>query len=648
MKTVKPSIAVQRQIPQHIRENYPLFVEFIKAYYEYLEDNQQVEIEKVRDIDTSLDKFINQFRGEISNGIPVDKAADKRMLIKHLREFYASRGSEASYKFIFKVLFNQDAQLYYPSAQILRVSDGKWNQDVSIFVKSSAASPNLFALSGNFITISTIRIIAGKRITKTLRTHVERVLEYSAGTYELFIEREYANEIDVYDDKSKIGSTISFTDSSSNEYSGLVLQCPAKLSIDRPGKNFKVGQIFALKTQFGRGCVVKVTKVGPLGEILRINLITIGLDYQTTFYSYLSDTKIISDEYVHPAKINTPYNSSNPIYNDNTAGFQDYGFALKQTYFGYDTSIPVEGIDRDADRFFADPSYVGDLSAQFYSDDTTNPIDENIAVIKIELGSVAKYPGYYMSQDGFISDEMYIQDGNYYQAFSYVIKVEEELRKYASLIKKILHPAGLKMFSEYTINNVVSYASIIQALKRVISKVDTTLALDQGYNWTDYIPDVSQPGSYIPAPGATKVYSSFGSAALFPSKALADSSTVYDFDTTVEVKKRFKVRTIKLFRFEIQPVDVSFLDYKKPLSDTINAEDNLEIDISSAGATSYTKSFNDDITITDTLTSAITIIRTFGDSINIVSSGYISTNPYDAEEYFASADEYNLAKQPIT
>lgn len=641
MKTVKPSIAVQRQIPQHIRENYPLFVEFIKAYYEYLEDNQQIEIEKVRDIDTSLEKFIDQFRGEISNGIPVDMAADKRMLIKHLREFYAARGSEASYKFIFKVLFNQDSELYYPSAQILRASDGKWNQDVSIFVKSSDTSPNLYPLSGNFITITTTRTVAGKPITKTLRTYVERVIEYTTGVYELFIEREYANEIDV-------GSTVTFTDNDSNVYTGSILQCPSKLSINKPGKNFKVGQIFALKTQLGRGCVVKVTKVGPLGEIQRINLITIGLDYETTFYSYLSNTKIIANEYIHPAKLNTPYVPGTPAYNDNTEGFQDYGFALKQTYFGYDVNIPVEGVDKAADRFFADPSYVGDLSAQFYSDDTTNPVDDDIAIIKIELGSVAKYPGYYMSQNGFISDEMYIQDGNYYQAFSYVIKVEEELRKYSSLIKKILHPAGLKMFSEYTINNIVSYASIIQALKKVISKVDTTLALDQGYNWSDYIPDELQPGAYVPAPGAIKVYSGFGSAALFPSKALADSSTVYDFDTTVQIKKRFRVRSIKLFRFELTVEDSSSAAYKKPLLDEIIVEDALEIDISSAGATSYTKSFNDDITISDVLSRSKEIIRTFGDSINIVSSGYISTNPYDAEEYFASADEYNLAKQPIT
>lgn len=640
MKTVKPSIAVQRQIPQHIRENYPLFVEFIKAYYEYLEDNQQVEIEKVRDIDTSLEKFIDQFRGEISNGIPVDMAADKRMLIKHLREFYTSRGSEASYKFIFKVLFNQDAELYYPSAQVLRTSDGKWNQDVSIFVKSSDASPNLYPLNGNFITISTTRIVAGKTITKTLRTYIERVIEYTTGVYELFIEREYSNEID-------IGSKISFTDNSSNVYTGSVLRCPSKLSVYRAGKNFKVGQIFALKTQLGRGCVVKVAKVGPLGEILRINLITIGLDYETTFYSYLSNTKIISNEYVHPAKLNTAFNP-NSVYNDNTAGFEDYGFALKQTYFGYDVNIPVESPDRASDRFFADSSYVGDLNAQFYSDDTVNPIDEDIAVIKIELGSVAKYPGYYMSQDGFISDEIYIQDGNYYQAFSYVIKVEEELRKYASLIKKILHPAGLKMFSEYTINNIISYTSIIRSLKRVIDKVDETIALDQGYNWTDYIPNELQPGTYVPASGASKVYSSFGKAALFPTKVLKDFPRPYDFDTTIELKTNLKFKYIKLFRFELVAQDISLLSYKKILLEQVNVSDNLQIGSSTAGAVSYTRSFNDSVNVIDTPLLSNQFNRTFGDSINTVSSGYITANPYDAEEYFASADEYNLAKQPIT
>ena len=51
MSKLKQSIAVLRQIPEHIRDNYPLFVEFIKIYYQYLEQTQQQDLESLHDID---------------------------------------------------------------------------------------------------------------------------------------------------------------------------------------------------------------------------------------------------------------------------------------------------------------------------------------------------------------------------------------------------------------------------------------------------------------------------------------------------------------------------------------------------------------------------------------------------------------------
>lgn len=652
MKNVKSSIAIQRQIPAHIRENYPLFVEFLKAYYEYLEQNQSIELEKVRDIDTSLEEFIDQFRGEISNGIPIDIAQDKRMLIKHLREFYLSRGSEASYKFIFKSLFSVNSDLYYPSTQILRASDGKWNQDVSIFVQAAESSPNLLPLSGNFITISTTRTIAGKPITKTLRTHVVRVVQYSTGIFELFIQRDYMNEI-------AVGSTVAFTDVNSANYSGTVLPCPAKLTVEKGGKNFKVGQLFALRTQIGRGCVVKVTKVGSQGEILKVNLITIGLDYESTFYSYLSSKELTATEYISPAQLNTPYTLGDKGYLDKTEGFEDFGYLSKQTYFNYDPNIPVGNEASAADRFFADSSYVGEISSMFYADDTSAPIDPDIAVIRVDLGPVAKYPGYYSSQDGFISDEMYIQDGEYYQAFSYVLKVEEELRKYSNLVKKILHPAGMKMFSEYTITKVVSYQSIVRALKKLINKIDEAPALDSGFNWSDYILDELTPGEYIPAPGAVKVYSSLGKAALWPRKALSDSTEATDGYTSLDLTNRFRVRSTKRFNLEVTPTDVQIASYNKVLDDSVTltdvfvtgdiADKQLEredfISTPDVYETVYVKVIDDTVTVTDAFRSEPLLIH---DTINISSSGFITLNPYDAEEYFAAADEYNLSKLPIT
>ena len=40
MSDFKTSLLVNRQVPEFIREEYPLFIAFLEAYYEYLETQQ--------------------------------------------------------------------------------------------------------------------------------------------------------------------------------------------------------------------------------------------------------------------------------------------------------------------------------------------------------------------------------------------------------------------------------------------------------------------------------------------------------------------------------------------------------------------------------------------------------------------------------
>ena len=171
MSKLKQSIAVQRQIPEHIRINYPAFVEFIKLYYEFLEETQAQNLEKIRDVDDTLEEFIDRFKEELAKNVPIELAADKRTLLKHIRQFYLSRGSEESFKFVFKALFGQEAELFYPSTQMLRVSDGKWQQEISVFVRITGTTPNLFPVNGKFINIITPR--------KTIQTFVSGVSAYN-------------------------------------------------------------------------------------------------------------------------------------------------------------------------------------------------------------------------------------------------------------------------------------------------------------------------------------------------------------------------------------------------------------------------------------------------------------------------------------
>lgn len=432
MSKIKSSQLFSRQIPEYIRNEYPLFVDFIKAYYEFLDQTQSQDLEKIHDINSTLDDFVQRFKSEVAVNIPLDGIQDPREFLRHTREFYKSKGSEASYKFLFRTLFQKEIEMIYPSKQVLRASDGRWKQDISVFVDVSTDSginpetsdQDLFQMAGGFATINTSK--------KSFITYIDRVVLYAGSIYEVFIQRDYSDEIEV-------GSTVSI-DVDGITYSGSVLSCPSKISIFKAGAGFKPGDIFFLRTQKGRGCEIKVTKVGSNGEIRNIQILGFGLDYDTRFFSYLSSKDNVAYEYFHPILSDG--------YTEKTAGFIESGYALKQTYLAYDGNY---GASAD-DNFFVEGDYVGEPLTQFYTNDTENPIDEDLAIIDIQLGAIAKYPGYYETQNGFISDEMYIHDGNYYQAFSYVIRVEEQLEKYASLIKSILHPAGMKLFAEYKIS----------------------------------------------------------------------------------------------------------------------------------------------------------------------------------------------------
>ena len=54
MSDLKNSLLVNKQVPEFIREEYPLFITFLEAYYEYLETKQGTEkndlLAKAKDI----------------------------------------------------------------------------------------------------------------------------------------------------------------------------------------------------------------------------------------------------------------------------------------------------------------------------------------------------------------------------------------------------------------------------------------------------------------------------------------------------------------------------------------------------------------------------------------------------------------------
>lgn len=140
----KISLLVPEQVPEFVRADYPKFVAFIQAYYRFLEEQQGTQqndlvakaksLRYLSDVDSSLDMFEEQFFNTFLSLLPKDVKVTKEFLIKNALPIYLAKGSEESFKLLFRMLFDDEITVRYPKNYILKASDGKWKRDSSLLI----------------------------------------------------------------------------------------------------------------------------------------------------------------------------------------------------------------------------------------------------------------------------------------------------------------------------------------------------------------------------------------------------------------------------------------------------------------------------------------------------------------------------------
>lgn len=76
--------------------------------------------------------------------------------------------------------------------------------------------------------------------------------------------------------------------------------------------------------------------------------------------------------------------------------------------------------------------------------------DGTAQVTAFIVTGVYTYPGRYLNDDGHLSSYNFLQDRDYYQNYSYVVRVKASIDKYRKAMKDLIHPTGMKLFGEYT------------------------------------------------------------------------------------------------------------------------------------------------------------------------------------------------------
>ena len=133
------SFLVSEQVPDYVRDDHPNFVNFVKAYYEFLEQTtgpiyRTKNLNYYNDIDETLDEFIEYFRREYAESIPTDILGDKRLTTKFIKDLYRRKGSREAYKFLFRELYGEEIELDFPGEDVIKASDSVWQQDIKVRV----------------------------------------------------------------------------------------------------------------------------------------------------------------------------------------------------------------------------------------------------------------------------------------------------------------------------------------------------------------------------------------------------------------------------------------------------------------------------------------------------------------------------------
>lgn len=134
------SSIVETLLPEEYASQNENAVAFIEAYYEWYEQSDLIrsaDILSYRDIDDTVDAFVEHFKKKYLENVPLSAISNIRTFIKNSSSFYEAKGTSKSIQLLLKLLYGVESNVYYPAEDIFTLSSGEWYQPVYLEVSPS-------------------------------------------------------------------------------------------------------------------------------------------------------------------------------------------------------------------------------------------------------------------------------------------------------------------------------------------------------------------------------------------------------------------------------------------------------------------------------------------------------------------------------
>lgn len=438
----KLHLIVRDQFPEFVREDYPVFVAFVEAYYKWIDQTSAGTLEEIKSLDSTPEEFVQYFRSQLDTyGLFNQTTPFNNLYLQKIKQIYAAKGSEQALVNVLRLSRNAETEVRYPSEQILRTSDGKWQQD-------------------SFITVQTV-----------FGTIPSDISEFYINYENSDIRIEVKQWIRVAGDKLRLyykltpkailplNQRITINDQNNNAvYSGRVIKSPSYLKVISGGQDWQLGQIIVVPGTI-KDTIAKVDAVNSLGAVTRVQILEHGYDH--------SENQLITVSPYPNKPLGSTYNissvliSTNPVAYQHTLDVYDYTEGTEEKTVGFLSGIGYKSYFLEN---YVEPTYNGDVvlnvssillqqESSVGSDITMEQWLASRATFSYEFDPVVNLKGKWLDESGQISNQtIRLEDNYYYQQYSYDVEATVNSNEYIDLANTI-HPAGMKMFTTYNLVN---------------------------------------------------------------------------------------------------------------------------------------------------------------------------------------------------
>jgi hypothetical protein len=303
---------IEQQFPFFMQQEGPLFIEFVKQYYVWMETQSTGAIYNARrmpeykDIDTTVDSFLVYFKEKYLKNIQFNTAASLKRMVKHSLDLYRSKGTPRAIDLLFKVVFDTPAQVYLPGTDIFKLSSGDFYEEKYLEVIPSPY--NITFVGKEIIGLQSGATAFVEKLSrkKVKNTFVEVFTISALKNQSHFLTGEIIKGV------TQGGSVVN---------NPVIIGSLTNVNLLANGYNFAVGDIVDIQSDNGVGAKGRVTSIADVTGQVQFNLVDGG-------YGYTSNSQIlISDKVFKITNVATNTAVANNTYfsDEDTITAKQYG-----------------------------------------------------------------------------------------------------------------------------------------------------------------------------------------------------------------------------------------------------------------------------------------------------------------------------------